>query len=104
MVRGCQVQGFSTDYGKRSATPETRCCAWCECDRVIAVTEANDREVVPERWNAVGADSDMWMDMAQDPRFVTGTEPEGELGTLLEYLGAYRLTMEMKCADLDAAQ
>src|SRR5689334_542206 len=46
----------------------------------------------------------MWMDMALDPRFAAGTEPEGERATLLEYLQSYRLTMEMKCADLDAAQ
>lgn len=38
------------------------------------------------------------------PRFAAGTEPEGERATLLVYLRAYRLTMEMKCADLDAAQ
>ena len=44
------------------------------------------------------------MDMALDPRFAAGTEPEGERATLLEYLRAYRLAMEMKCADLDAAQ
>ncbi len=61
-------------------------------------------ETVPERWNAVGTDSAMWMDITVDPRFETGTEPEGERATLLEYLRAYRLTMEMKCADLDAAQ
>jgi uncharacterized damage-inducible protein DinB len=46
----------------------------------------------------------MWMEMAQDPRFTTGAEPEGEQATLLDYLRAYRLTMEMKCAGLDAAQ
>src|SRR5260221_14784738 len=46
----------------------------------------------------------MWMDMALDPRFATWTAPEGERATLLEYLQRYRLTMEMKCADLDAAQ
>jgi uncharacterized damage-inducible protein DinB len=68
------------------------------------VTQRSERGTVPERWNAVGASSGMWMDMAQDPRFATGAEPEGERPTLLEYLGAYRLTMEMKCADLDAAQ
>jgi uncharacterized damage-inducible protein DinB len=71
---------------------------------VVAVTEGNERQTVPERWNAVGADSDMWMDMALDPRFTTGTEPEGERATLLDYLRAYRLTMEMKCSGLDAAQ
>jgi uncharacterized damage-inducible protein DinB len=46
----------------------------------------------------------MWMDMAQDPRFAAGAELEGERATLVDYLRTYRLTMEMKCADLDAAQ
>jgi uncharacterized damage-inducible protein DinB len=64
----------------------------------------NDGETVPERWNAAGAGSNMWMDMALDPRFEAGAELEGERATLLDYLRAYRLTMEMKCADLDAAQ
>ena len=74
-------------------------------DSVVAVTEDNIDGAVPERWNAVGPDSDMWMDTAQDPRFPAGAaELEGERATLLDYLRAYRLTMEMKCADLDAAQ
>jgi uncharacterized damage-inducible protein DinB len=68
------------------------------------VAEGNEREMVAERWNAVGAGSDMWMDTALDPRFTTGTELEGERATLVDYLRGYRLTMEMKCADLDAAQ
>jgi uncharacterized damage-inducible protein DinB len=68
------------------------------------VANGSEREPVPERWNAVGAGSDMWMDMAQDPRFAAEAEPEGEQATLLDYLRAYRLTLEMKCADLDAAQ
>jgi uncharacterized damage-inducible protein DinB len=67
------------------------------------VTEDNARDAVPERWNA-GTGSDMWMDMAQDPRFAAGAELEGERATLVDYLRAYRLTLEMKCADLDAAQ
>jgi uncharacterized damage-inducible protein DinB len=72
---------------------------------VVAVTENNPREPAPERWNAAGAGSDMWMDMTQDPRFPAGgAEPEGERATLLDYLRRYRVTMEMKCADLDAAQ
>ena len=71
---------------------------------MIAVAEAGERETVPERWNAVGAGSNMWMDMALDPRFRTGTEIEGERVTLLAFLTRYRLTMEMKCAGLDAAQ
>jgi uncharacterized damage-inducible protein DinB len=44
------------------------------------------------------------MDPANDPRFAAGTELEGERATLLDYLRAYRLAIEMKCADLDAAQ
>jgi uncharacterized damage-inducible protein DinB len=62
-----------------------------------------DQEI-PERWNAVAADSDIWMDEAEDPRFTPGLELEGERATLLDYLRGYRLTMEMKCADLDAEQ
>jgi uncharacterized damage-inducible protein DinB len=64
----------------------------------------DNREQEPERWNAVSADSDMWMDPAQDPRFATSAELEGERATLLDYLSAYRLTMEMKCEGLDPAQ
>jgi uncharacterized damage-inducible protein DinB len=71
---------------------------------VVAVTGGNEGLTVPERWNAVGADPGMWMDTAQDPRFATGVESAGERATLLDYLRGYRLTMEMKCADLDAAQ
>jgi uncharacterized damage-inducible protein DinB len=71
---------------------------------VVAVIEGSERETAPERWNAVGAGSNMWMDMALDPRFRTGTEIEGERVTLLGFLTRYRLTMEMKCAGLDAAQ
>ena len=68
------------------------------------MTHDDSREAIPERWNAAGAGSDVWIDMAQDPRFVADAELEGERATLLDYLRTYRLTMEMKCADLDAAQ
>jgi uncharacterized damage-inducible protein DinB len=84
--------------------PKRRCPSGAGVTEWPPVTEGNDRETVPERWNAVGAGSDMWMDMAMDPRFTTGTAPEGERATLLDYLRAHRLTMEMKCAGLDAAQ
>ena len=63
------------------------------------MTEDN---ALPERWNAAGGD--MWMDTAQDPRFAAGQDLEGERATLLDYLRGYRLTLEMKCADLGAAQ
>ena len=89
---------------RRFAAAETRCPFRRGRARVNAVTESEDRETVPERWNAVGPGSDMWMDTAQDPRFAAGTKLEGERATLLDYLRAYRLTMEMKCAGLDPAQ
>ena len=60
-------------------------------------------ESVPARWNALGPDSNMWMNWDDDPRN-TGSELEGERATLADYLRAYRLTLEMKCADLDAEQ
>jgi len=68
---------------------------------VVGVTEDN---ALPERWNAAGTGSNVWMDMAQDPRFAAGAELEGERATLLDYLRAQRLTLEMKCADLDEVQ
>ena len=71
---------------------------------MVVMTEDTAGENVPERWNALGAGSDMWMDPAKDPRFAAGAELEGERATLLDYLRAYRLAIEMKCADLDAAQ
>lgn len=62
-----------------------------------------DDEPVPNRWTASTVYPDMWADPEEDPR-ETSTELTDELSTLLEYLRAYRLTLEMKCADLDADQ
>jgi uncharacterized damage-inducible protein DinB len=60
---------------------------------------------VPDRWNAAPESPDMWINPSTDPRFATSTtELDGELATLLDYLRAYRVTLEMKCADLDAEQ
>ena len=86
-------------HGSRNALP-----FGCGRARVNAVTESTDRESVPERWNAAGTGSDVWMDAAQDPRLAAGAKPEGERATLLDYLRAYRLALELKCADLDAEQ
>ena len=58
---------------------------------------------VPERWTASSVYPDMWADPDKDPRD-SGTTLTDERSTLLEYLRAYRLTLEMKCADLDAGQ
>jgi uncharacterized damage-inducible protein DinB len=44
----------------------------------------------------------MWTDPASDPR--TFGNPIGEKATYRDYLGNYRLTIEMKCEDLDAEQ
>lgn len=46
--------------------------------------------------------SDRWTDPEDDPR--TYANPVGELATYREYLGNYRLTIEMKCDGLDAGQ
>ena len=46
--------------------------------------------------------SDRWIAPDQDPR--TYGYPAGELATYREYLGNYRLTIELKCAGLDADQ
>ena len=71
---------------------------------MVAMTKDDIGKGLPERWNAPEAGPGMWMDAAVDPRFAAGTDLEGERATLLDYLRAYRLTMELKCADLDAAQ
>jgi len=49
------------------------------------------------------AHPDMWVDPEDDPR-ETGTVPRGEREVLAGYLDHYRLTLEMKCGDLDAEQ
>jgi uncharacterized damage-inducible protein DinB len=46
---------------------------------------------------------DMWVDPQDDPREADET-PVGERDTLRDYLRVYRLTLEMKCAGLDAEQ
>jgi uncharacterized damage-inducible protein DinB len=67
------------------------------------MTTAND-EQTPARWSAATQRPDMWVDPDQDPRESDGGDTPDERSTLVEYLDAYRLTMEMKCADLDAEQ
>jgi uncharacterized damage-inducible protein DinB len=64
------------------------------------MTEPQD---TPDRWSASSVYPDMWVDPDDDPRD-SGAQLVDERGTLLEYLRAYRITMRMKCADLDAEQ
>src|SRR5262245_16822508 len=60
-------------------------------------------ESTPARWTRSTVYADMWVDPDDDPR-ETGTATVGERDTLLDYLRRYRITLEMKCADLDAEQ
>jgi uncharacterized damage-inducible protein DinB len=60
-------------------------------------------EQVPDRWTRSTVYADMWVDPDDDPR-ETGTETVGERDTLLDYLRRYRLTLELKCADLTAEE
>jgi uncharacterized damage-inducible protein DinB len=46
--------------------------------------------------------SDTWTGAGEDPRAYG--KPDGELATYREYLGNYRLTIELKCEGLDADQ
>jgi uncharacterized damage-inducible protein DinB len=55
------------------------------------------------RWTKSTVYDDMWVDPDDDPR-ETGSPDVDERSTLLDYLRRYRLTLEMKCADLDAEQ
>jgi uncharacterized damage-inducible protein DinB len=57
----------------------------------------------PSRWSAARTYPDMWVDPEADPR-EGGPRLGDERTTLSEYLRAYRLTLRMKCADLDAEQ
>jgi hypothetical protein len=55
------------------------------------------------RWTRATVYPDMWVDPDDDPR-ETEAEIVDERGALLESLRHYRLTLEMKCAGLDAEQ
>ncbi|WP_353354592.1 DinB family protein [Intrasporangium sp. DVR] len=57
----------------------------------------------PTRWTRSTVYRDMWVDPADDAR-ESAEEATDERGILLGYLRYYRLTLEMKCADLDAEQ
>lgn len=57
----------------------------------------------PRRWTVATVYPDMWVDPDDDPR--ESHDPlTDERSTLLAYLRHYRLTLEMKCAGLDAEQ
>ena len=56
-----------------------------------------------KRWTRSTVYRDMWVDPDDDPRETTG-EALDERGILLDYLAHYRLTLQMKCDDLNAEQ
>ena len=58
---------------------------------------------IPTRWAAATTYPDLWVDPADDPRDADA-ELTDEKSTLTEYLRGYRLTLEMKCADLNPEQ
>ncbi|CAN5517529.1 DinB family protein [soil metagenome] len=47
---------------------------------------------------------DLWVDPADDPRDSGGPPLRGERAVVLDYLRHFRMTFEMKCADLDDEQ
>ncbi|MFI2295274.1 DinB family protein [Isoptericola sp. NPDC019571] len=55
------------------------------------------------RWTRATVYPDMWVDPDDDPR-ESDVELVDERAILLDALRSYRLTVEMKCADLDAEQ
>jgi len=61
-------------------------------------------EPLPERWwKPATPNVREWVDPTDDSR-LDGAEFVDEKSTAVGYLRVYRLTLEMKCADLDAAQ
>jgi uncharacterized damage-inducible protein DinB len=68
-----------------------------------ATRQVRHHELMTTRWTASPEHPGLWVDPAEDTRS-TGDDLTDERSTLLEYLRAYRLTMQMKCADLDAEQ
>jgi uncharacterized damage-inducible protein DinB len=69
--------------------------------KVTSSEQASESE--PTRWTKSTVYADMWVDPDDDPR-ETDTATVDERSTLLDYLRRYRLTLEMKCADLNAEQ
>lgn len=76
---------------------------WVRLDNTVGVPPGDRDASVPDRWTASTVYGDMWVDPDDDPR-ETGEPLRDERATLLAYLAAYRETLAMKCAGLDAAQ
>lgn len=59
---------------------------------------------VTERWSRASVYPDMWADPDDDPRNSEAASPDGEFATLQDYLRSYRLTLQMKCEELNPGQ
>lgn len=67
------------------------------------MTTSHASEPEPARWTKATVYDDMWVDPDDDPR-ETDVDITDERELLMDYVRSYRLTIEMKCAELDAAQ
>lgn len=67
------------------------------------MTTPDSSESVAPRWTESTVYQDMWVDPDHDPR-ETDVDMGDERAMLLDYLRYYRLTVELKCADLDPEQ
>jgi hypothetical protein len=67
-------------------------------------SDAHTSEPAVTRWTRATVYPDMWVDPDDDPREAGEIEVVDERSALLESLRHYRLTLEMKCAGLDAEQ
>ncbi len=72
-------------------------------DNAGMTTSEHENDEQAARWTEATVYADMWVDPDDDPR-ETDVESGDERAVLLDYLRYYRLTVEMKCADLDAEQ
>jgi uncharacterized damage-inducible protein DinB len=72
-------------------------------DSLAMASPEKASEPAAGRWSRSTVYPDMWVDPDDDPR--ESRDPASdERSILLDYLRRYRLTLEMKCAELDAGQ
>ena len=67
------------------------------------MTTSYASEPEPARWTKATVYDDMWVDPDDDPR-EADVDITDERDLLMDYVRSYRLTVEMKCAELDAEQ
>ena len=67
------------------------------------MTTSSASEPEQARWTKATVYDDMWVDPDDDPR-ESDVDITNEHDMLMDYIRTYRLTIEMKCADLNAEQ